>query len=63
MPRQSCKLGTDQEVAFRQEGPRLFLEGLPAEPPDPIMTMLAVELDGPPRAVPHPLLDRTKYDV
>ncbi|MCE5240059.1 alpha-L-fucosidase [bacterium] len=56
-------LGTGQEVAFRQEGPRLFLEGLPVASPDPIMTVLAVELDGPPRALPHPLLDRSKYEV
>jgi alpha-L-fucosidase len=56
-------LGTGQEVAFRQEGPRLFLDGLPEEPPDPVMPMIAVELDGPPRAVPHPLLDLSRYDV
>jgi hypothetical protein len=49
-------LGSDQEVAFRQEGPQLFLEGLPEASPDPVMTVVAVELDGPPQAVPHPLL-------
>jgi alpha-L-fucosidase len=56
-------LGTGQEVAFRQEGPRLFLEGLPETPPDPLMTVVAVELDGSPRVDPHPLLARDKYQV
>lgn len=49
-------LATGQEVAFRQEGPRVFLEGLPEAPPDPLLTVIAVELDGPPVADPHPLL-------
>ncbi len=43
-------LGTGQAVAFRQEGERLFLPGLPEAAPD-----------GPPCAIPHPLQDKSKF--
>jgi alpha-L-fucosidase len=56
-------LGGGQQVVFRQQGARLFLEGLPENPPDPLLTVVAVELDGPPQAVPHPLLAPEKYEI
>lgn len=42
-------LAGDREVKFRQEGGRLFLEGLPPQPPDPYDTVIKIELDGAPR--------------
>jgi hypothetical protein len=36
-------------VAFRQEGSRVFLAGLPQYAPDPYDTVIAVECDGVPR--------------
>jgi hypothetical protein len=36
-------------VSFTQEGDKLTLTGLPAEPPDPLDTVIALEMDGPPR--------------
>ena len=43
-------LGGD-DLAFRQEGPRLFVSGLPAENPDPIAQtpILRIECDAPPK--------------
>jgi len=46
-------LTTGERVRFRQEGDRVILEGLPALPPDPYDTVIALELDGPPRAAPY----------
>ncbi len=46
-------LGRNEEIAFRQEGDRVFLTGLPAEWPD-ILPVVALELDGEPRGVPNP---------
>ncbi len=46
-------LATGEEVRFRQEGDRVFLEGLPATPPDPYDTVIVLELDGPPRGVEY----------
>lgn len=42
-----------QDIAFRQEGDRVFLTGLPAKWPD-IMPVIAMELDGVPQGVPNP---------
>ena len=55
-------LGSQETVAFRQEGNRVLLDGLPTEPPDPLFTVLAFELDGPPRGVPNALHDRSRFD-
>ena len=41
-------LTTGEMVRFEQRGDRLFLNGLPSEPPDPHDTVIALELDGPP---------------
>jgi len=46
-------LATGEEVRFRQEDDRVFLEGLPATPPDPYDTVIVLELDGPPRGVEY----------
>ncbi|RLE85800.1 MAG: alpha-L-fucosidase, partial [Thermoprotei archaeon] len=46
-------LATGEEGRFRQEGDRVFLEGLPATPPDPYDTVIVLELDGPPRGVEY----------
>lgn len=35
----------------RASNGRLILRGLPADPPDPSDTVIALELDGPPRAI------------
>lgn len=56
-------LGTGEEIAFRQEGHRVFLTGLPEVPPDPVLTVVALELDGPPRATPNPCIAYDKYDL
>ncbi len=55
-------LGTDQPVAFRQEGARVFLDGLPEAAPDPLLTVIALDLDGAPAAIPHPLMGKAKYE-
>jgi len=39
------------EVSRASNG-RLYIHGLPSEPPDPNDTVIALELDGPPRALP-----------
>ncbi|MBW1947862.1 MAG: alpha-L-fucosidase [Deltaproteobacteria bacterium] len=54
-------LSTGQGVAYRQEGNRVFMTGLPERPPDPLCTVLAMELDGKPEGVPNPLLGQAKY--
>ncbi|RLE96381.1 MAG: alpha-L-fucosidase, partial [Thermoprotei archaeon] len=41
-------LTTGEEVRFRQEGSRVILEGLPLLPPDPLDTVIVLELDGEP---------------
>lgn len=46
-------LATGREIAFRQEGSRVVLEGLPIGPPD-ILPVIAVELDGPPKPARNP---------
>lgn len=46
-------LATGQEVQVETaSNGRVFLRGLPAEPPDPYATVIALELDGPPRELP-----------
>ena len=55
-------LSTRQAVAYSQEGNRVFMKGLPEDPPDPLCTVLAMELDGKPQGVPNPLLGQAKYD-
>ena len=56
-------LNTKASVKFRQEGCRIFLEGLPEEDPDAFTTVVRMELDGAPLAEPHPLLAQVnKYD-
>ena len=46
-------LSPAQDVAFRQEGDRVFMTGLPKEWPD-LMPVVALELDSPPAGVPNP---------
>ncbi|MDD5706932.1 MAG: alpha-L-fucosidase [Kiritimatiellae bacterium] len=57
-------LGAGQAVRFRQKNGRVSLIGLPARMPDKPFTVIALELDGPPHGIPHPLLGqgRAKYD-
>ena len=43
-------LGEDIDVQVERNGEQVYLKGLPAEPPDPICTVIALELDGEPRA-------------
>jgi len=40
-----------QSIRFEQCGPRLFLHGLPCPLPGPIATTVAIDLEGPPRAL------------
>lgn len=49
-------LDTGRRVAFEQEGCRVFLTGLPKKQPDPVLTIIALDLAGKLRGVPHPLL-------
>jgi len=44
-------LATGKSVAFDQQGERLFLRGLPARLPDPIDTVIVLEVDGESRAI------------
>ncbi len=44
-------LATGEELAFRQEGDRIIIEGLPARPPDPIDTVIKLELSGKPAGI------------
>ena len=46
-------LATGEELPFEQKEDRLLISGLPAKSPDPVDTVVAVELDGPPEAVPE----------
>lgn len=46
-------LATGEEVRVKQEGDRVFLEGLPLLPPDPYDTVIVLELDGSPRGVEY----------
>ncbi|RLF05106.1 MAG: alpha-L-fucosidase [Thermoprotei archaeon] len=46
-------LATGEEVRLKQEGDRVFLEGLPLTPPDPYDTVIVLELDGPPKGVEY----------
>lgn len=55
-------LTTGRLIRFRQEGHRLLLTGLPARPPDKWLPVLALELVGKPRNVPHPLLGQVRYN-
>lgn len=55
-------LGDDRDVAFEQDELHIRLVGLPDTSPDPIMPVVAMKLDGPPRGIPHPLLNTARYD-
>jgi alpha-L-fucosidase len=55
-------LGTGKAVGFCQRGNRVLLTGLPREAPDQPVVVLAFELNGLPRGVPHPLMGQAKYD-
>lgn len=55
-------LSGGEDMKFRQEGARLFLEGLPASSPEPYFPVLKVKLDGKPRGVPDPLLEKARYE-
>lgn len=46
-------LATGEEVRFRQEGDRVFLENLPAVAPDPYDTVIVLELDSEPVGVEY----------
>jgi len=45
-------LATRRKLSFEQQRDRLFVRGLPAHSPDPIDTVVALELDGKPEAMP-----------
>ena len=45
-------LGEEIRVQVQRQGEHIYLRGLPAEPPDPVCTVIALELDGEPRALP-----------
>jgi alpha-L-fucosidase len=54
-------LCTGEEIAFRQEGDRVFMTGLPEQWPD-IMPVVALDLDGPPVGIPNPYeCDQSKF--
>ena len=54
-------LCTGQKIEHRQDGNRVFMTGLPKKPPDPLFTVLKLELDGKPKGIPHPLMGTAKY--
>ena len=57
-------LAAKRAVAFRQDGNRMFLTGLPEKSPDPIMPVLEFNLGGKPRGIPNPLLgSKKKYKL
>lgn len=66
-------LGTGEAVAWRQEGGRVTLTGLPAAPPDPVCPVFRFTCDGPPRLnttggmrvprAPHPPYDPCPSDI
>ncbi|NLO72986.1 MAG: alpha-L-fucosidase [candidate division WS1 bacterium] len=39
-----------RKIKFRQVGRQLFLSGLPQEPPDPLATVIQIEVEGKPKA-------------
>ena len=45
-------LATGKDVPFEQKADRLFVRGLPLRPPDPMDTVVALELEGKPEAMP-----------
>ncbi len=45
-------LATGEDLTFEQRKDRLFVCGLPSRSPDPIDTVVALELDGKPRSMP-----------
>jgi alpha-L-fucosidase len=47
----SYMLATGKELPFEQRQDRLFVRGLPAESPDPIDTVVALEVEGEPKAM------------
>jgi alpha-L-fucosidase len=54
-------LATGEEIAFNQDGNRIFMTGLPKKWPD-IMPVVALELDGPPQGVLNPYqCGKTKF--
>jgi alpha-L-fucosidase len=63
----------ENEVAFRQEGTRLTLRGLPESAPDPVCPVIRIECDGVPELyqtgglripkVPHPHYDPCPSDI
>jgi len=55
-------LSDGRNIAYRQEGNRVFCTGLPETPPDLFFSVLKMELDGKPKGVPNILLGRAKYD-
>jgi len=48
----ACMLATGEELPFEQQQDRLFVRGLPPRAPDPIDTVVALELEGEPEAIP-----------
>ncbi len=47
-------LSTQTSIEFDQQGPQVFLKGLPETSPDPVLSVIRLDLDGPPR---HDLSD------
>ena len=45
-------LATGESLSFKQKEDRLFVYGLPRRPPDPIDTVIVLELEGEPKAAP-----------
>jgi alpha-L-fucosidase len=50
--RRATVVGTGQEAVIEHRGTRVLLTGLPATPPDPCVTVIALDLDGPPEPGP-----------
>jgi alpha-L-fucosidase len=46
--RSATLLAAGQRLAVRQRGSQTFLNGLPATSPDPVLSVVKLELDGPP---------------
>lgn len=56
-------LSTGERINFAQKGNRVFLHGLPANAPDPYMTVVSLSLDKKPKGAANPLLTHEgKYD-
>lgn len=47
-------LATGQELAFRQDGDRVHISGLPRNPPDRVCPVVRITFDGEPAWVPFP---------